>query len=207
MNEMSNRYDAEALAELSAGAELYGFLGKVFLTLPDDSFLDELFAMDWMRFESEGFQLIGRFADSCAGKPRKDVLEQLGCDRAALVRGVGFGAIEPPYESLYRGSSSNVSIGGLNRFYSKAGYAVDKGVKDMSDQIGVELSFVSLMYAKELAAAKAGDDEAAETCRETRERFFAEHLSCWAGDYARAREDAAQTDFYRGVALTIQAAV
>ena len=207
MNETSNRYDAEAIAELSAGAELYGFLGKVFLALPDASFLDELFAMDWSRFDIEGFQLIGRFAESHAGRPRKDVLEQLGCDRAALVRGVGFGAIEPPYESLYRGASSNVSIGGLNRFYSKAGYAVDKSVKDTSDQIGVELSFVSLMYAKELESAQAGDGETAAAVRETRERFFAEHLSCWAADYARAMEDAAQTDFYRGIAQIIQAAV
>lgn len=203
---MTDRENAIAAEELEREAWIYGLLGSVFLTLPDEDFWRSMKGMDWAHAQADGCADIACYIAERSGACDADVVLELGRDRAALVRGVGIRAIEPPYESLYiEGLQTNSSIAALNRAYSKAGFAVSGAVKDTSDQIGVEFSFMQLMCAQEAEALRQGDLERAHSFADRRERFAEEHLGLWKDAYAEAMEASASTGFYRGIAKMIQA--
>lgn len=198
------RCEESLLDDLFGKAQLFHFLSEVFLTLPTEDYLQGLAAIDWRALPFEGSALIGAWLDESRNR-REDALLDLGRDRSALMRSMGPRAIEPPYESLYRETAANVSIGSLNRFYADEGYRVADNVRDTSDQLGVELAFAALLHDKMLAALKEGDDAEAQRIDEVRAAFERTHLGQWARSYATAMEAAAQTDFYRGVAQLIAA--
>lgn len=200
---MVERETEEKLDELQTETNLFDFLSNVFLTLPDETYVKELRELDWASVPLEGCQRIDAFLKDSVGKRANDVVLELGRDRSALVRHMGPRAIEPPYESMYTDAAANVSIGDLNRFYADAGYAVSSDTHDTSDQIGVEFAFLALLGRKELEALTAGDEAIARVCRDTRTDFERQHIGRWAHRYAQCMLDAAQTDFYRGVAQII----
>lgn len=194
--------------ELENKIGLYSFLSSVFMTLPDDAFLDSLFALEWGDSDSRGCNEIAAYAAAQKDKDREEVLLDLGRDRARLVRGTGNDGMEPPYESMYvKSEAANTSIGSLNRFYGDVGYEVSEDTKEAPDQIGVEFSFMELMLRRELEAVRAGDEDIATQCEEVRRHFMAQHLGRWAHDYASAMRNHAQTGFYRGIALLIEETV
>jgi hypothetical protein len=57
--------------------------------------------------------------------------------------------------------------------------------EDPPDHIAVSAGFVGFLRLKEAYARGEGDEEAARTVREARERFEREHLRCIAGPLAR----------------------
>lgn len=192
------------VADLFGKAQLLHFLSEVFLTLPTEDYLRSLAAVDWHALPLKGSALIGAWLDESRDRT-EDALLDLGRDRSALVRSMGPRAIEPPYESLYRKTAVNASIGSLNRFYADEEYRVSDNVRDTADQLGVELAFAALLHDKMLLALKEGDEAEAQRIDEVRASFERTHLGQWAGTYAIAMEAAAQTDFYRGVAQLIAA--
>ena len=198
-------FEDESRDELLQEAQIFSFLEKVFLTLPDERFLSGVKQLDWANAESDGCSDIAEYLTSHDAMPANEVILDLGRDRARLMRGMGLDAIEPPYESLYTKGQVNTSIGALNRFYSQAGYAVGKSVRDTSDHIGVEFAFMALMCTKQAEAMQAGDAEVAAGFRATREKFATQHLGRWKDAYADAMEQAAKTGFYRGIAKMVRA--
>lgn len=193
----------ESWDELLVEANLFDFLANVFLTLPDEAYVEQLRAFNWSDVPMEGCRSIGAFLEATAKVKADEVALELGRDRAALVRHMGPRAIEPPYESMYVDAPVNLCIGELNRFYADAGYAVSRDTRDTADQIGVEFAFLALVDQKMLEALVAGDGEEARACCETRASFEQQHIGRWAHRYAQCMLDAAQTDFYRGVAQII----
>ena len=194
--------------ELENKIELYSFLTSVFMTLPDEKFLDSLLSLAWEESDSRGCNEIAAYAKEIQGRDHEEVLLELGRDRAKLVRGASNDGMEPPYESMYvKSEAANTSIGSLNRFYGDVGYEVSEDTKEAPDQIGVEFSFMELMLRRELEAVQAGDDDTATQCEEVRRHFMAQHLGRWAHDYASAMRNHAQTGFYRGIALLIEETV
>lgn len=190
--------------DLFGKAQLFHFLSGAFLTLPNEGYLQDLTAINWRALPFKGSALIGAWLDASRSR-MEDALLDLGRDRSALMRSMGPRAIEPPYESLYRKTAANLSIGSLNRFYADEGYQVADNVRDTSDQLGVELAFEALLHDKMLAALEEGDELEARRLDEVRATFERTHLGQWAGTYAAAMESAAQTDFYRGIAQLIAA--
>lgn len=193
-----------SIADLFGKAQLLHFLSDVFLVLPTEEYLETLAALDWRAFPFEGSALIGSWFEASRSHPT-DALIELGRDRSALMRSMGPRAIEPPYESLYRQTATNLSIGSLNRFYGAEGYRVSDDVRDTSDQLGVELAFDALLHDKILAALEEGNEAEAIRVDSVRASFEGTHLGQWASCYAAAMATAAQTDFYRGVAHLIAA--
>lgn len=194
--------------ELENKIELYSFLTSVFMTLPDEEFLNSLLSLAWEESDSRGCNEIAAYAKEIQGRDHEEVLLELGRDRAKLVRGASNDGMEPPYESMYvKSEAANTSIGSLNRFYGDVGYEVSEDTKEAPDQIGVEFSFMELMLRRELEAVQAGDDGTAAQCEEVRRHFMAQHLGRWAHDYASAMRNHAQTGFYRGIALLIEETV
>ena len=73
-------------------------------------------------------------------------------------------------------------------------------------RMGVEFSFVEHLLSEELDALDEGDADRAEEAARTRERFLSQHLGRWAYEYAKEMKAAAQTGFYRGIAVMIMEA-
>lgn len=191
---------------------LYGLLGSVFLTLPDEEFLESLVNMDWSESDSRGCNEIAEYAQAQKGRDAEEVLLELGRDRAVVIRGANNKGMEPPYEALYikgapKKGASNQAIGSLNRFYADAGFQLSDEAKDSSDQIGIEFMFVQLLLQRELDALREGNADAAEQWQEVRRHFMSQHLGRWAHDYACAMRNHASTGFYRGIALLIEETV
>lgn len=193
---------------------LYGFLGSVFLTLPDEDLLNSLKAMgeSWGESDSRGCNEIAAYAASLKDRDTEEVLLELGRDRARLVRGANNQGFNAPYEALYlKGAekkvATNNSIGSLNRFYADAGFKVSDEAKESADQIGMQFMFVQLLLQNQLEALRSENAEGAEQWQEVRRHFMSQHLGRWAHAYAEAMRSFAQTGFYKGIALLIMETV
>lgn len=199
----------ERIAELEGLSSVYSFLSSVFLTLPDQAFMDSLAALPQEQNASAGYNAIAEYAREVAGRDREEALLDLGRDRARLVRGANNEGIEPPYESLYlgKGAKSNTVCGSINRFFADAGFEKSDDVKDAPEQIGIEINFVATLVQHELVALRKGDAEGAEHWRDMRGHFMSQHLGRWAHEYAKVLQERANTAFYRGIGLLIEEVV
>jgi len=185
--------------------ESYSFLSSIFLTLPDEALVTNL-----MKFpveqpqQSPGMQLIGGYIKRHHMNTLDSVLLELATDRVKLFRGITKTGPRQPYESMYLNQPPQDIIGGLNQFYAKINYSVSKDLKESSEQIGVEFSFLQALCEKELEALSDGLLDQVEKYRGLQQSFLKQHLGRWAGLFAEEMERYAQTDFYRGIALLIQ---
>ena len=183
---------------------LYAMLSSLFLTLPDETLVKSIVSKELEEGTgSKAFDEIARYGQEQQNRNSTDVLLDLARDRVRLMRGVNQEGIEPPYESLYLGQQANASIGSLNVFYQEMGYTLADDVKDAPDQLGVEIAFDKLILEHELKFLDQGDYEKAVEYEALHQRFLNQHLGSWASNYAAKMEQAAQTGFYRGVALLI----
>ena len=198
---------AEYRRELEQKRSAYALLSSLFLTLPDEELvasLQELAAAP--ASDDVGMHEIERYARERQGMPVEETLAELAKDRVHLMRGVNKNELRPPYESLYVSNPAQGTLGSLNRFYAESGCCMSEEVKDSPDQIGVEFSFVEHLLSEELDALDEGDADRAEEAARTRERFLSQHLGRWAYEYAKEMKAAAQTGFYRGIAVMIMEA-
>lgn len=196
---------AQRNEQLQATIETYDLLASLFLTLPDEALVESIVAGTFEEgSRSAGIAEIARFGRAQANRDLQDILIDIARDRVRLMRGVNQEGIEPPYESLYVKQQANASIGSLNRFYADFGYSVDEGVKDAPDQLGVELAFAKLVLESELEAVERGDDAQAAEYETLYNSFLSQHLGRWASAYAAQMAAAAETGFYRGIALLIE---
>ncbi len=197
------------IAELEEMSSVYSFLSSVFLTLPDQAFMDSLATLPQEKNASAGYNAIVAYAREVADQDREEALLELGRDRARLVRGANNEGIEPPYESLYLGKNakSNATIGSINRFFVDAGFEKSDDVKDAPEQIGIEINFVGALVQRELSALREGDIQGADQWRDVRGHFMGQHLGRWAGEYAKVLQERANTGFYRGIGLLVEEVV
>jgi len=127
-----------------------------------------------------------------------------------------------PFEDVYQGTtvegepvkgpllgSRAVSV---IRMYREAGAEMDRGCKELTTHIGVELSFMSFLCEREAEAiphekrdAKpdSSPGEAANSVkyRELQIQFLKEHLNDWFPRLSRSIQANAKSRFYRGLAL------
>lgn len=195
---------AQRREDVQAAIETYDLLVSLFLTLPDEDLVKSIVAGAFEEGSgSAGLDEIARYGREQAGRDPQDIVLDLARDRVRLMRGVNQEGIEPPYESLYVGHAANTTIGSLNNFYQQLGYAVNDEVKDAPDQLGVEIAFVKLVLELERDALDRGDEEQADEYEELHHSFLSQHLGRWGDAYAAKMAAAAETGFYRGVALLV----
>lgn len=195
---------AQRHEHLQETIETYDLLTSLFLTLPDENLVKSIVAGAFEEGSgSVGLDEIARYGREQADRNPQDVLLELARDRVRLMRGVNQEGIEPPYESLFVGHPANTTIGSLNNFYQQLGYAMNNDVKDAPDQLGVEIAFAKLILELEQEAFARGDEVRAAEFEELYRSFLSQHLGRWSGAYAEKMAAAAQTGFYRGVALLL----
>lgn len=204
--------------------QLYHFLAAAYLRpltqeavrrLMDASVLDELAAL----FGEEAVVALRNFAAGCRRDMDQELLQQEFMDLFA----VPSGRQVTPFEDVYRGASVERRLGPLlgehavavKRLYRAAGGEVEEGCKELPTHIGVELSFMSFLCAREAAAcaveeAASAAEPAARShaqCafyRTLQVRFLREHLNAWFPRLRCAIQESASSDLYRGLAALTQ---
>jgi TorA maturation chaperone TorD len=107
-----------------------------------------------------------------------------------------------PYETeygldgLFRQSQELADIGG---FYRAFGLTVAGGSRERSDHLGVECEFLGFLCRKEAYHLLSGDREVAKEVREAERLFLKEHVSGFAGAFARCLSSEAGHPFYRAL--------
>ncbi len=92
----------------------------------------------------------------------------------------------PPYESVWRspGRTMNTRYSAAAKYaYAEAGLSVNPDFNELSDFIGNELEFLSILLIAKVEHAAAGNPELSEMAQETADRFWAEHLGHWYKDF------------------------
>jgi len=103
---------------------------------------------------------------------------------------------EPNPDITYR-SQRWADIAG---FYQAFGLQVSGRAGERLDHVSLQAEFLYVLLAKEAAALQEDSQEAAETCREARRTFFAEHVGWWLPAFSRLLSRAAPEGFYQELA-------
>ena len=195
----------QALKTLAYRINTYDFLASLFLTLPDDTLAEKIREphksedMD----DSIANQLLIRYSLACINKSTPEILQELGVDRAKLLRGLREDGPRPPYESLFLSANASESCVAIMDHYLNAGLAPIEDVHEPPDYLGVEFNFMATLCRKEYDALKRGNTKKAALYRNITDDFLFAHTGQWAGQFALEMQQNAQTDFYRGIAFLI----
>ena len=106
----------------------------------------------------------------------------------------------PHYEADYVGGDSFRAvhiISDISGFYSTFGVRIASGASERPDYIGVELDFMKLLTAKQSLAAANDQHQRTHESRLAQQKFFGEHLSRWAKQFAENLIAATDSQFYQ----------
>ena len=184
------------MERLQQRIESYNFFAFIFLTLPDDAFIENVLALDIPHGAEGGMKMLKTFIDASKNKDKKELWTELSVDRTYLIRALSQDGPRPPYESVYCGGAAHETVAKLNIAYSKLGYAVSEGAHEPSDYIGIEMGFMKELCQRELAADNA---EIAQEMHGMQKVFFHEHLGRWGAELGNEFVMLAKTDFYKAV--------
>ena len=169
------------------------------------------FLMGWRELGDGGFRsgldLISSYQSAIRQRPDGETITELSVDRTRILRGTGHADMKPPYEGLYkkRGDFGD-SVLEAKGFYRRAGLLPDETVLEPADYLCVELDFMKQLCLREESLRRQEKDE--ETIAQTitlEEEFLRLHLGHWVGEFCSAVVKHASTDFYRGLALILDA--
>ena len=197
-----------------ARAGLYSFVAALALTPipPDDTefaaslidAINQLPNVDESDAMYQGIGVLKRFAADCAEIDEAGLAElqtSLAVDRTRLFRGLRPNQRpEAPYESVYRPTPQlNQRIVDVIDAYREAGFGAIVPEGERSDYLGVELKFMACLCARE---SEVSEEEKAVVL-EQEQRFLYDHLLRWAPAFCEQMLEAAQTEFFKGIALVL----
>jgi len=202
----------------SGRAAFYDLLIAGFEHLPSRDLLLKIkngelqhFLMGWRELGDNGFRsgldMISSYQTAARERAEDEILAELSVDRTGILRGTGHAYMKPPYEGLYRKRGAlGDSVLEVNRFYRRAGLLPDEAVLEPADYLCVELDFMKQLCLREERLQRQEKDEKAIAQTITlQEEFLRLHLGQWVGEFCSAVKNHASTDFYRGLALILDA--
>lgn len=162
----------------------------------------------------EGLASIERCREQPADQDAESLYSSLKEEYTRLFIGPGH-LPAPPYESIYRQDVPEIDRGlvmgraavDARRRYAEAGLQLSPDFTDLPDHIAVELEFMYFLCAKEAEAWQAEDGEEAPRRQSAQRVFLGAHLAKWVPAFCQAVIQAAQVEFYRGLARLTQAYV
>lgn len=198
-------------------AGFYDFFVGALNHLPEPAYLEKIKANDFEVFLNaccnlstagfkKGVARIKSYKSAMAGKSNQTLLEDLSVDRTRILRGTGHPHLKPPYEGLYKDrKNSGQPLLEIKRFYRGAGLLPEDSVHESPDYICVQLDFMKHMCLRE-RDQWASDNGALETIAQEK-AFLNNHLGSWIGAFCDQVNQHALTDFYRGIAMILDAFV
>lgn len=207
---MKNKTEAIALSK--ARADLYRFLGNLYIMEVDIEQLDSLKKMSFPEVSGDddadmdlkdGYALMKKYIDNMT----EDDIDDLAADFAKifLAAGDATGRAAFPYESVY--VDKRHQIGGstemqMKALYLERGWEPDPNTyRTMYDNIGLILEYMGII-CDEIADAYENDDEAkAKELLNEQKKFAKKHITNWVYSFTADVTKYAERDFYKGVAL------
>jgi TorA maturation chaperone TorD len=197
----------EMLRQYAQGCD---FFASLLLDLPDEAFVEKMIKSgtttkheslfsDDMNDSDKGVLLVDTYIQSCRGKATQEILQEVAVDRTRLLCGLTVNGPRPPYESLYAGVTGNEAALSIAASYRAGKCRIAEHIKNAPDHLGVELSFIADLCAREADALECGDEGATKETRDISAAFMADHLGCWATSFGDEMISFSTTDFYRGV--------
>ncbi len=189
-------------------AKIYGFLERIFVSLPDEELVNDLLSgnvdefletLDGMGSTDlrRGVAHVKSYLTSVQTSESAKILEEISVDRTRILRTAADKSFKLPYESLFIPARNPAEIiAAVKEFYSKAGIMPEDSICEMPDYFGVEFDFMYQLCLREAQQKESGQD-AKPTIRLEKE-FLQLHLGRWLGAYCREAEKYCRTDFYRG---------
>ncbi|MEW6717356.1 MAG: molecular chaperone TorD family protein [Chloroflexota bacterium] len=193
---------------------LFGLLGKILYTYPEESWLKSLFD-DEMFVESP---FTGEQADVIAGlkllektaeeyqRGTDDIITDLKVDYTRL-----FDHTEripvAPWESVYLSKDHLLfqqQVLEVRSWFNSYGLEIINLHKEPEDHVGLELAFLAHLANLGLSAMGEGNESRLEELLDAQRRFLSEHPLKWVPNWCDLMVRYAHTDFYRGVALILR---
>lgn len=172
-----------ATQDLTATANVYSLLARLWLSEVDSEWLEQLNRSD----------LRSRFVDAGGFVPSAEDLDLLACEYCDLF--IGPRGHLAPYQSVWeRGELQSEIVASVDQFITLIGY-VAPSPRTLSDHFGRELDMMATALRLSDRLPKQDEDVGREIAAE----FFVRHLT-WADGLLRAVAERADSDFYRGLA-------
>ena len=129
-------------------------------------------------------------------------LAEMNLDYTRLFLGP-FGTLAPPFGSVYLNPGKRMIMDETTeeaaRMYHQAGLDLDLQFNNPADHITAELEFMHYVHHQEQAALNEGNKPKAHEFKTLRQDFFRKHIGKWGPTFCNKVEQAAQTDFYKGL--------
>ena len=178
--------------------QAWAFFASAFNELPTIAFVQSL--REAAAMEETSCLANREFVAWLSALSDQDALDEIGKDRARLLRYVDSFCINPPYESLYAEKSEQAVLSDLHAFFLEVGFEPTGELHEPADYIGMEIAFLEECCAQAVQALDAGDESRVERLMQIHDDFLTRHPGSWALEYAHNMYNAATTPFYRLVA-------
>jgi TorA maturation chaperone TorD len=115
-------------------------------------------------------------------------------------------AIAHPYSSVYFGEKTlmNDTTEWVLKFYNETGLLYDEELRDMPDNIVVELEFLYYLNFNIAKAMEDGDIETAKKLFERESVFIKSHFAIWVPKFCKQIAETPLNDFYTELAICLQ---
>jgi len=206
---MDNRFEEQAEVLLDRAFNYY-FLARFYreevdvdllLRMQEDLISDEG-TPDLSDAASSGQKLLEGFMRSTADADLNVIERQLAAEYASLFLNVGKKPVYP-FESVYTSSEKLVMQKAYDEvlaIYRQEGLGKTELLREPEDHIAIELEFMAYLCQRCAEALQAGEGDQALNYLAKQEGFLAEHLMVWVPAFCDDVEQAAKSDFYRGLA-------
>lgn len=147
--------------------------------------------------------------DSNVAVNRAVSLEEITTDHSRLFVGP-YSLLAPPYGSVYLDGERKLmgdSTLDAERRYRESGVQLAEGFRDAPDHIVAELEFMHYLVCKECAAIETSDQESVMDWLARQHGFLEVHLGVWGPEFVEEVQKAAETDFYRMLAICTRALI
>jgi TorA maturation chaperone TorD len=192
---------------------VFGFLGKILYTYPNEdlliSILDEdLFSEipfgDSQENTKKGLALINNWIHN--SEDAAEALRELKIDYTGLFIEITDKDLSP-WESVYFSEERSIfhkRTLKIREWYRKFGLQISNLYKEPDDHIGLEFAFISHLAGLAIQAHKDGEREKYQEVVKAQDQFFSEHIFTWVPKWYEQIQEYAKTDFYRGIGFLVQ---
>ncbi|MDR1359077.1 MAG: molecular chaperone TorD family protein [Coriobacteriales bacterium] len=154
---------------------------------------------------ARGAALLAAWDEQLGGKLDEEAYKDLLADNTRLFVGLQEMTC-PPWESFYFNTDRQIfqsQTREVRDWYRRHGLNIEKLHQEPDDHIGLELEFVAMLLERALSAPGDERDAIIYDAR----MFIEEHPGRWVGIWAKQVSKEARTDFYKGLAAIIPAAI
>jgi TorA maturation chaperone TorD len=184
-----------------ARAGLYRLLARMVAQEPDEAFIGELNAPDFL----EATTALGLSPPPLPSQQdAQGTYEEWAAEYARLF--ILPGAPLQPTESVQRGEGRlwGEATVRVQKAYHEAGFALSPESHQIPDHLSVELEFMAHLATQEAELWEADSRQDAQTLQDRQRAFLRDHLGAWAVSFARKLREETSQHYYQYLAELLE---